>query len=248
MSTIRKTTPRCGVVFRLYTATRQANRMKISAVKPFAYKASHRNIFIVKIETDDGLYGVGEAGTSGRERALAGAINHFAQFLVGEDPRRIEHIWQLLYRGQYFEGGTILAAALSAVDIALWDLKGKHFGVPVWELLGGNCRDKIRLHILSGGPTPEKMYDATKQAIEDGFTAIKFDPFSGGFQNMAQDRLIKNATEIVAAAREAGGPDMDLIVEVHRKLTPMVAVAVGEALIPFNLYFMEDPIQIDTPS
>ena len=203
------------------------------------------NSYVVRITTDTGISGIGASSCWGYPEAIQAIVNIYKDYLIGQNPFRIEHHWQHLYRMNPFRG-TACSGAVSAVDIALWDLKGKHFGVPVWELLGGNCRDKIRLHILSGGPTPEKMYDAAKQAIEDGFTAIKFDPFSGGFQNMAQDRLIKNATEIVAAAREAGGPDMDLIVEVHRKLTPMVAVAVGEALIPFNLYFMEDPIQIDT--
>ena len=125
-------------------------------------------------------------------------------------------------------------------------IKGKHFDVPVWELLGGNCRDKIRLHLLAGGPTPEKMYDVAKAAKEEGFTALKFDPLPGGYQNQTQARLIKTAVDITAAAREACGPDVDLIIEVHRKLTPMVGIALGEALKQFELLFIEDPIQIDT--
>ncbi|MCZ6634964.1 MAG: mandelate racemase/muconate lactonizing enzyme family protein [bacterium] len=215
--------------------------MKIDKLESFLLL----NSYVVRITTDTGISGIGASSCWGYPEAIQAIVNVYKDYLIGQNPFRIEHHWQHLYRMNPFRG-TACSGAVSAVDIALWDLKGKHFEVPVWELLGGNCRDKIRLHILSGGPTPEKMYDATKQAIQDGFTAIKFDPFSGGFQNMAQDRLIKHATEIVASAREAGGPDMDLIVEVHRKLTPMVAVAVGEALIPFHLYFMEDPIQIDT--
>ena len=113
--------------------------------------------------------------------------------------------------------GPALSGALSAVDIALWDIKGKHFDVPIWELLGGNCRDKIRLHLLGGGSTPETMYEAAKAAVEEGFTALKFDPVVGGFQDMTVDRLVKTARDIVAAAREGGGPDLDLIVEVHRE-------------------------------
>ena len=142
--------------------------------------------------------------------------------------------------------GTALSGAISAVDIALWDIKGKHLGVPIWELLGGNCRDKIRLHLLGGGGTPETMYEAAKAAVEEGFTALKFDPLVGGFQDMGVDRLVKTARDLVAAAREGGGPDLDLIVEVHRKLTPMNSIVLEAALAPFNLYFIEDPIQIDT--
>ena len=215
--------------------------MKIDRIESFLIGGG----YVVRLTTDTGLTGIGQTACWGYPEAVASIVSAFERYLIGQDPLRIEHHWQHLYRMSPFRG-TVLSAAVSAVDIALWDIKGKHFDVPVWELLGGNCRDKIRLHLLTGGSTPEQMHERAGEAVEEGFTAIKFDPFSGGFQNMAQDRLIKNATEIVAAAREAGGPDMDLIVEVHRKLTPMVAVAVGEALIPFNLYFMEDPIQIDT--
>ena len=98
-----------------------------------------------------------------------------------------------------------------------------------WELLGGNCRDKIRLHLLGGGNTPETMFDAARTAVEEGFTALKFDPLVGGFQDMAVDRLVKTARDIVAAAREGGGPDLDLVVEVHRKLTPMNSIVLESA-------------------
>ena len=143
--------------------------------------------------------------------------------------------------------GTALSGAISAVDIALWDIKGKHFGVPIWELFRWKIAvTKIRLHLLGGGSTPETMYEAAKAAVEEGFTALKFDPLVGGFQDMTVDRLVKTARDIVAAAREGGGPDLDLIVEVHRKLTPMNSIVLESALAPFNLYFIEDPIQIDT--
>ena len=116
--------------------------MKITAIKGFPVKVGHRNQFIVKVETDDGVSGVGEGGISGRELAMQGMLEHFARFLVGEDPRRIEHIWQTCYRGAYFEGGKIVAATLSAIDIALWDILGQSLGVPVYQLLGGACRER----------------------------------------------------------------------------------------------------------
>ena len=120
--------------------------------------------------------------------------------------------------------------------------------MPVWDLLGGNVRDKIRLHLLSGGNTPELNFKAAKSAVEEGFTAIKFDPMPSGYQDMAQSRLIQTAVDITAAAREAGGPDLDLIIELHRKLTPMVALELADALKPFHVLFLEDPIQIDSIS
>ncbi|MCY3724544.1 mandelate racemase/muconate lactonizing enzyme family protein [Candidatus Poribacteria bacterium] len=215
--------------------------MKIDKVESFFI----RNGYVIRIHTDTGLSGVGQTACWGYPEAVDSIINTFKKHLIGQNPLRIEHHWQYLYRMGPFRG-TALSGAISAVDIALWDIKGKHFGVPIWELLGGNCRDKIRLHLLGGGSTPETMYDAAKAAVEEGFTALKFDPVVGGFQDMTVDRLVKTARDIVAAAREGGGPDLDLIVEVHRKLTPMNSIVLESALAPFNLYFIEDPIQIDT--
>ena len=215
--------------------------MKIDKIESFFI----RNGYVIRIHTDTGISGVGQTACWGYPEAVDNIINTFKKYLIGQNPLRIEHHWQYLYRMGPFRG-TALSGAISAVDIALWDIKGKHFGVPIWELLGGNCRDKIRLHLLGGGGTPETMYEAAKAAVEEGFTALKFDPLVGNFQDMAVDRLVKTARDLVAAAREGGGPDLDLIVEVHRKLTPMNSIVLESALAPFNLYFIEDPIQIDT--
>ena len=215
--------------------------MKIDKIESFFI----RNGYVIRIHTDTGISGVGQTACWGYPEAVDSIINTFKKHLIGQNPLRIEHHWQYLYRMGPFRG-TALSGAISAVDIALWDIKGKHLGVPIWELLGGNCRDKIRLHLLGGGGTPETMYEAAKAAVEEGFTALKFDPLVGGFQDMGVDRLVKTARDLVAAAREGGGPDLDLIVEVHRKLTPMNSIVLESALAPFNLYFIEDPIQIDT--
>ena len=215
--------------------------MKIDKIESFFIG----NGYVLRIHTDTGISGVGQTACWGYPEAVEKIVNTFEKYLIGQNPLRIEHHWQYLYRMGPFRG-TALSGAISAVDIALWDIKGKHFGVPIWELLGGNCRDKIRLHLLGGGNTPETMFEAAKAAVEEGFTALKFDPLVGGFQDMAVDRLVKTARDLVAAAREGGGPDLDLIVEVHRKLTPMNSIVLESALAPFNLYFIEDPIQIDT--
>ena len=215
--------------------------MKIDKIESFFI----RNGYVIRIHTDTGISGVGQTACWGYLEAVDSIIETFKKYLIGQNPLRIEHHWQYLYRMGPFRG-TALSGAISAIDIALWDIKGKHLGVPIWELLGGNCRDKIRLHLLGGGSTPETMFAAAKAAVEEGFTALKFDPLVGGFQDMAVDRLVKTARDLVAAAREGGGPDLDLIVEVHRKLTPMNSIVLESALAPFNLYFIEDPIQIDT--
>lgn len=215
--------------------------MKIEAIETFFIGGG----YVVRIRTDNGLTGVGQTACWGYPEAVNQVVLRFKDYLIGQDPFRIEHHWQYLYRMSPFRG-SVLSGAISAVDIALWDIKGKHFGVPIWELLGGNCRDKIRLHLLGGAGTPEAMVGAAKEAVAEGFTAMKFDPLPGGYQDMAVDRLIKTARDLTAAAREGGGPDLDLIVEVHRKLTPLTAMSLADALAEFHLYFLEDPLQIDS--
>ena len=199
--------------------------------------------YVVRLTTDTGLTGIGQTACWGYPEAVGQIVNAFERYLIGQDPLRIEHHWQHLYRMSPFRG-TALTGAISAIDIALWDIKGKHFQTPIWELLGGRCRDKIRLHLLGGASTPDAMVDAARAAREEGFTALKFEPVH--HIDAGIDRMITTAVDLTAAAREGGGADLDLIIEVHRKLTPMTARTLCEALAPFNLYFLEDPIQIDS--
>jgi len=201
--------------------------------------------YYVRIITDDGLVGVGQSAAWGYPSAVDQVMHTFAQYLVGQDPMRIEHHWQYLYRMAPFRGN-IVSGAVSAVDIALWDLKGQRLQAPIWQLLGGKCRDKVRLHLLMGGSTPEEVHARAKEAAAEGFTAIKFDPLPAGFQDMTLDGLVAAAVDRVAAAREAVGRDVDIIAELHRKLTPLQALPVCVALAPFQPLFVEDPIQIDS--
>ena len=217
--------------------------MKIEKIESFLIGGG----FVLRLTTDTGLIGIGQTACWGYPTAVQSIVEVYKEYLIGQNPLRIEHHWQHLYRMAPFRG-TAIMGAVSAIDIALFDIKGKHFEVPIWELLGGNVRDKIRLHLLSGGGTPEANFKAAKAAADEGFTAVKFDPLPGGYQDMAQARLINAAVEITAAAREAGGPDLDLIIELHRKLTPMVALDLADALKPFHVLFIEDPIQIDSIS
>src|SRR6476620_10304229 len=148
--------------------------MKITAIKPYPVWVGHRNQLIVKVETDEGIFGWGESGLSGREKAVVGAIEHFAQFLVGKDPFRIGAIWQELYRSQYFEGGRVLLAAQSAIDIALYDIKGKALGVPVYELLGGKHREVIPTFASTGSITQsgDETIEQAKALIARGWSTI----------------------------------------------------------------------------
>ena len=133
--------------------------MKISAIKPYPVWIGTRNQLIVKVETDEGVYGWGESGLSGRERAVIGAMEHYREFLIGRDPFQIGALWQEMYRSQYFEGGRVLTAAISALDIALHDIKGKALAVPVYQLLGGKQRDRIpTFATTSFAPGPDGKY------------------------------------------------------------------------------------------
>jgi galactonate dehydratase len=200
---------------------------------------------VVRITTDTGLSGLGQSGAWGFPDAAAKVVEQFAQYLLGQDPFRIEHIGQSLHRLRPFRGN-IVSGAVSAIDIALWDIKGKHFGVPVWELLGGKVRDRVRLHLLIDGATPDELAASASAAAAQGFTALKFDPFPVGYQDLSLARVIEGTREMAAAAREAVGLDVDLIFELHRKLRATDAVAVADALVEFRPLFIEDPIQIDS--
>ena len=212
------------------------------------------NSQIVRVITDNGLIGVGQSACWGYLEATDAGVKKFADYLVGKDPLDIEHHWQYMYRMGPFRG-SVISGAVSAVDIALWDIKGKALEAPVWQLLGGKVRDKIRLHLLMGGirpdaadqgTTPEGIRLNSRDAAEEGYTAIKIDPLPDGFQSMTLPRLIHDTRENVAAMREGAGLDVDIILEIHRKLTPMNAIALAEQLIEFSPLFYEDPIQIDS--
>src|SRR5688572_15975688 len=146
--------------------------MKIRDIKTFPTLIG-RNQLIVKVETDEGLYGWGESGLSSRERAVEGAILHFKEFLIGQDPTNIGALWQEMYRSNYFEGGRVLTAAISAIDIALHDLKGKALGVPVYELLGGKQRDLVPTFATTRSPASAAAVDEAKELMTLGWTAIR---------------------------------------------------------------------------
>jgi galactonate dehydratase len=201
--------------------------------------------YVVRITTDTGLSGVGQSGAWGFPDAVQKVVEQYAEYLVGEDPFRIEHISQALYRLRPFRG-SIVSGALSAIDIALWDLKAKHFEVPVWQLLGGKSRDSMRLHLFIEPTDPEGVRREAREAAEMGFTAVKYDPFQPGYQDQALPAIIAGARDMAAAGREAVGDDVDLIFELHRKLTPMQSVPIAAALAEFDPLFIEDPIQIDS--
>ena len=224
--------------------------MKIDKIESILSGNSH----FVRIITDDGIEGIGQSACWGYMEAAHTVINTLERYLIGKNPLNIEHHWQHLYRMGPFRG-SILNAAISAIDIALWDIKGKYLSAPIWMLIGGKVRDKIRLHLLMGGSRPDASDLGTTaenlrlnaiDARNEGYTAVKIDPLPDGYQSMTISRLIKETKDNVAALREGAGLDVDIILEIHRKLTPMNAIALAEELKEFNPLFYEDPIQIDS--
>jgi galactonate dehydratase len=200
---------------------------------------------VVRLTTDTGVVGLGQSGGWGYQGAVAEIIHDLRPVLLGADPFRTEHLWNAMVRARPFRGNLIYAA-VSAIDNALWDVKGKALQVPVWELLGGRSRDKVRLHALIGGAGPDELAASVRWALGEGYTAVKFDPLIPGYQDLTMPKLVGSACEMAAAAREAGGDELDIIFELHRKLGPSKGIVVANALANFRPLFIEDPIQIDS--
>jgi len=199
----------------------------------------------VTVETDAGITGLGESGAWGFLEASAQAVETFKRYLIGQDPLRIEHHWQYLYRWTHFRGAAIMGA-LSAIDIALWDIAGKHFDAPAYQLLGGPTRDKARVYYHVYGKTREELVQGCIAAKEAGFTAVgHLTPFTDDPREQPYFKThaskIGDAIESVRQYREAVGDAVDLCVEIHRQLTPAEAIVLAEGIAPYHPYFYEDP-------
>jgi galactonate dehydratase len=229
----------------LRAAQRGKVRMKITDVQVLPIGS----YLFVQIQTNEGITGLGESGTWGFLEASGQAIETFKRYLVNEDPLRIEHHWQYLYRSTHFSGAAIVGA-LSAIDIALWDIAGKYFGVPCYQLLGGKCRDKARVYSHVFGDTKEKLIQGCVDAKNNGFTAVgHLTPFLDESRDVPYFKTyadkIQDAVETVRRYREAVGNEVDLCIEIHRRLTPAEAVALAEGIAPYHPMFYEDPIRPD---
>ncbi len=199
----------------------------------------------VTVHTDSGLVGLGESGAWGFLEASAQAVETFKRYLIGEDPLKIEHHWQYLYRWTHFRGAAIMGA-LSAIDIALWDIAGKHFDVPVHQLLGGPTRDRARVYAHVFGQSRNELVQGVIAAKEQGFTAVgHLTPFTDAPRDQPASgthvHMIREAVESVRQYREAVGDDVDLCIEIHRRLTPAEAVVLARGIEPFHPFFYEDP-------
>jgi galactonate dehydratase len=222
--------------------------MKITAIKPYAAWIGTRNQLLVKVETDEGIHGWGESGLSGREKAVIGALEHYAQFVVGRDPMRAGALWQEMYRSQYFEGGRVLTAAISAIDIALHDIKGKALGVPVHQLLGGKQRDRVPTFATTSADPGPDMIEQGKLLIEKGWTCFRLSCADHQTKTVYEPReSIAVTAKWLIKAREALGSTVVLGVDYHHRLSVAEAASFCRKMPSGTLDFLEEPIRDETP-
>jgi len=221
--------------------------MKITKVESFPVWGGGRNYFFVRVETDEGIAGIGEAGVTWQERATAGAVEQLAERLVGQDPLRIEHLWQVMFRGEFFPAGRVVCAAISAVDIALWDILGKALNVPVYQLLGGRVRDRVVCYPHAGGRSPEELAANGRRLVSEGWKFVRFGVPSEG-EVLEPSRAVRQTVAQFAALREAVGDEIELIVDLHTRLDPAESVTLCRALEPYRPYFLEDPLRAESPA
>jgi mannonate dehydratase len=233
--------------------------MKITEVKVIV-TCPGRNYVFVKVMTDQpGLYGIGEGTLNGSETIVAEALRHVSHLLIGRDPQRIEDTWQLLYRQSYWRGGPIFMAALAAIDLALWDIKGKQAGLPVYQLLGGKARDGVMVYSHAGGRDPVEAEDSVRALMAKGFKVIRaqMGPY-GGMGVIGQEPPVSPGTpstsiyeptpnilavpKLFAHLREKLGMEVELFHDLHEQLDPIQAARVAKELEPYRLFFLEDPL------
>jgi galactonate dehydratase len=216
--------------------------MNIARIEPVVVEGGYTNWVFVRVHTDDGLVGLGEATLEGRTKSVVTALEEIETMIRGADSARIEHIWQGLYRHPFFRGGPAWLSAVSGVEQALWDLKGKRAGLPVYELLGGACRD--RLLVYANGPageTPAEKAASARELCASGFTGLKLGILQPALP-VDGPAFVREAVETVGAVRDAVGPDVRIAVDLHATLSPAMAIKVAAALEEFDIWFLEEPV------
>lgn len=224
--------------------------MKITSVEPLIVNAMLRNWIFVRIETDSSdLYGWGEATMEWKTNAVVGAIKDLSPLLLGQDPRRIEYLWQSMHRHQYFRGGAVTMSAISGIDQALHDIVSKSLEVPLYQLLGGAVRERVRMYDhLGGGQTdavyapadPEFFSQSAAKSVSDGFTALKMLAIGPGESLVNQDQ-VEHAATVMAAVRETVGTSVDIMIDLHGRTSPAAALAYGRAMAKDHPWFFEEP-------
>lgn len=217
--------------------------MKISDVKIYTLDAFRTNWAFVKVETDEGLYGWGEASLGTNENALEGMIKDLKRHCIGRNPLEIEKFMFEVYRDMYWKGGPVLTSAMSGIEIALWDIMGKFFNVPTYTFFGGKMRDEVKMYANAwfvGARTPEDFAKKAKNTVALGIKALKWDPFGASHMTISNEQMQKTVN-IVGAVREAVGNNVDLLIECHGRFNPTTAVAISRELEQFKPMFLEEP-------
>ena len=224
--------------------------MKITDIKPYPIWAGGRNVMLVKVETDEGIYGWGESGVSSRELAVHGAMRHYREFLIGMDPMNTGALWQLMYRSQYFEGGRILTGAISAIDIALHDIKGKALSVPVYQLLGGKHRDFVPGFATTSQAHKDESLAEAKAFVDDGWQCIRLNWqwLTNSEQRVFEPReSIAGTAEWLIEAREAIDDSIVLGIDYHHRLSVAEAASFCQKMPSGTLDFLEEPFATRRP-
>jgi galactonate dehydratase len=221
-------------------ANAKALKLKITGLKTFVVNAGSLNWVFCKIYTNEGLTGLGEGSVTSKEATIAQAIMEHERFLIGKDPTDIELLWQSMFRVPRWRGGPILNSAISAVEIALWDILGQALGVPIYKLLGGAARNRIRMY-LDVGSTPEDFL----KAKELGYTAAKTTPLSPNNNVVDASRMVREGVRKLEAIRKAVGDDFDIAVDAHGRCTMTMAIDFCTRVEPLDLLFVEEPTQLE---
>ncbi len=223
--------------------------MKITAVSTVVVNARMRNWVFVKVETDEGIIGWGEASLEWKTRAVCGTVADLEPLIVGQDPTRIEHLFQIMYRHPFFRAGVEGMSAVSGIEQACWDITGKSVNKPVYQLLGGAVRDRVRMYDHLGGgemsalylqDTAEQMAERARESVSNGYTAVKVlvVPKTLPLDGAAP---LRRADTLMAAIRAAVGPDIDIMIDLHARTTPAMAIQYGQMLQPYRPFFLEEP-------
>ena len=221
--------------------------MKITAIKTFICNAFRTNFVFVKVETDSGLHGWGEATLEYKELTVQAAIHDLESYLIGKDPHNIEAFRHDCYRDAYWRGGPVLMSALAGVEMALWDIKGKALGVPCYQLLGGKVRDSVPIYVngwFSPAKTPDEFAEKAKEVAAKKFLGCKWDPFGKAWQQISKHDL-NSAMECIAKVAEVVGEDVQLLIEGHGRFDIPTAVKIGRRLEEFDIFWFEEPIPPD---
>ena len=222
--------------------------MKITGVRTYKFWVDWVNWLLVRVETDEGVYGWGEGSLHGSIESVETAIHELAAYLVGRDPAGPERHWQGMYHAWRWRGGAVFMTALAALDLALWDIEGKRLGVPVYRLLGGPYREQIRCyasHWLQGLNSPGDAEAGAKDAVQRGFSAFKWSPFNVALLRESESRAFHQAAEYMEAARAGAGADTEIMIECAERFSPRTAILGAQALLPWRPYWFEEPIPFE---